>query len=337
MDRLAIGQHFEEDVDSKCALILVELLAPKRNKGRQLKSISEMKKICSSHKHLFDLNVFQRKFLQLIRSWVQLVLPNPTLSQFNYGAVGSSDSGGAKKSNSVVDNKENMNLVGDKDKKKRSSTVVSSASVASPKRKQASGKSPTNAAFEEPLCDSEDDEEDELKPAARGDLKRKRDALMKNVKDPLNDCVAEAQSARVVRDDDGDGMSDVPNSNDALSRGRRQVRTPSFRKVKKSAHSLKFDDSGSEQSDEEEGMKLSDVPERYRTKSKPQEIQIGNLSLAKRRARFTEAEDNAIRQGVDRFGTGKWTDIKVHYAVELQNRSAVQLKDRWRTLNKERE
>jgi len=160
---------------------------------------------------------------------------------------------------------------------------------------------------------------------------------MKNVKDPLNDCVAEAQSARVVRDDDGDEMSDVPNSNDAPSKGRRQVRTPSFRKVKKSAHSLKFDDSGSEQSDEEEGMKLSDVPERYRTKSKPQEIQIGNLSLAKRRARFTEAEDNAIRQGVDRFGTGKWTDIKVHYAVELQNRSAVQLKDRWRTLNKERE
>jgi hypothetical protein len=333
MDRSAIGQHFEEDDDSKW--ILVDLLAPKRNKGRQLKSISEMKKICSSHKHLFDLNVFQRKFLQLIRSWVQLVLPIPTLSRFNYGAVGSCE--GEKKSNSVVDNKENMNVVSDKDKKKRTSTVVSSASFASPKRKQASGKSPTNSAVEEPLFDSEADEEDELKPAARGDLKRKRDALMKNVKDPLNDCVAEAQSARVVRDDDGDEMSDVPNSNDAPSKGRRQVRTPSFRKVKKSAHSLKFDDSGSEQSDEEEGVKLSDVPERYRTKSKPQEIQIGNLSLAKRRARFTEAEDNAIRQGVDRFGTGKWTDIKVHYAVELQNRSAVQLKDRWRTLNKERE
>ena len=337
-NRSAIGQYFENIEDCKCARILRDLLAKKRiNKGRQLKSLSEIRKIYSAHKQVFDLKRFQQKFLQLIRSWVHLVLPVPTLSQFNYGAVDSSGSAGARKSTTVVDNKENMNGVSDNDNKKKSSTTVeTSASARSSKLTRGGGKSPaTSAVEEEPIFDNVNDDEDESKPNARGDLKRKRNALMKNVKDPLKDCVAEAETARVVRGNDSDEVSDVP-TNHLPSRGRKRVvTTPSMRKEKASAHSLRFSDS--EESDKEEGVKLSAVPERFKSTKNPQEIQIGNFSPKKKRAKFTEVEDRAIREGVKRFGSGSWTEIKVNYAMELKNRGTVQIKDRWRTLNKDKD
>ncbi len=294
-----------------------------------MKSISEIKKIHLTHKQIFDLNSFQHKFLQLIRSWVALVLPIPTLCQFNYGTDRNSGDRDAKTSNIIVDNKENMNVISDSDIKKKSSSVATSASARSPTRKRGDVRSPTTSAAEEPILNNSDDDEDEPEPEARGDLKRKRNTLMKNVKDPLEHCVAEAQSARVCRDDDTDEVSDVPNKR------KRQLHTPSFRKEKESAHSLRFDDSDSDYSDEE-GVKLSDIPKRYKSRSNPQEIQIGNFSMKKQRAKFTESEDNAIREGVSRFGAGKWTEIKVNYAVQLKSREPIQIKDRWRTLNKER-
>lgn len=314
--RSAIGKLFEDDEDSKYAWLLSDLLATKRNKGRQLKSIIEIKKIYLNHKQLFDLKRFQQKFLQLIRSWVKLVLPIPTLSQFNYGADRNSGNRDAKKFNIVVDNKEN------------SPSVAISVSARSPTRKRGVERSPTNSAAEEPIFNHSNDDENKHEPKARGDLKRKRNTLMKNVKDPLEHCVAEAQSARVCRDDDTDEERDVPKKRN------RPIQTPSFRKEKASAHSLRFEDSDSDFSDEE-GVKLSDIPKRYQSRSNPQEIQIGNFSIKKRRSKFTESEDNAIREGVDRFGAGKWTEIKVNYAVQLKGRDTIQIKDRWRTLNKQ--
>lgn len=328
MDRSAIVKQFEDDEDSKYVRILSDILTTKRNKGRQLKSISELKKIYSIHEQAFDLKSFQYKFLRLIRSWVHLVLPVPALSQFNYGAVGSANTGGSKRTSRVVDDKENMNVIRDSDKKKKSPSVPTPASIRSPTRKQGNARSPTTSAAEEHRFDNalDDDDDDEPKPEARGDLKRKRNALMKNVKDPLDDCVADAQSARVCRDGDSDKVSDEP------SKIQRPVNTPSFLRNKVSARSLKFHDSDSETSDDK-GMKLSDVPERYKSKSNPQEIQIGYLCPKKRRAKFTDVEDNAIREGVRRFGAGKWSEIKVNYAVELKNRDTVQMKDRWRNMN----
>ena len=34
------------------------------------------------------------------------------------------------------------------------------------------------------------------------------------------------------------------------------------------------------------------------------------------------------------FRSGKWAQIKAHYGIELADRSAINIKDRWRTLNK---
>ena len=54
---------------------------------------------------------------------------------------------------------------------------------------------------------------------------------------------------------------------------------------------------------------------------------------AKKRKRFTEEEDNAIYEGVERYRVGQWAQIKAFRPVELVDRTANNIKDRWRTLN----
>ena len=53
-----------------------------------------------------------------------------------------------------------------------------------------------------------------------------------------------------------------------------------------------------------------------------------------RRTKFTEAEDNAILQGVNKFGMGRWTKTleTYWYVFQTNQRSAVNLKDRYRCL-----
>jgi Myb-like DNA-binding domain len=47
---------------------------------------------------------------------------------------------------------------------------------------------------------------------------------------------------------------------------------------------------------------------------------------------FTDAEVQAIREGVARFGVGEWQKIKVHSNGRLLARSAVQIKDKYRNM-----
>ena len=54
----------------------------------------------------------------------------------------------------------------------------------------------------------------------------------------------------------------------------------------------------------------------------------------RKRKMFTEEEDRAIKLGVERFGVGKWVEIKDHYSMSLGDRTSVQIKDRWRNLSK---
>ena len=94
------------------------------------------------------------------------------------------------------------------------------------------------------------------------------------------------------------------------------TKTLPFRK-KNSAHRLSF---LSDEVDESEG-------------EKPQVIQVSRKpSIGKRRSRFTEEEDEAIKEGVDNCGFGNWAEIKAEYCTQLKDRSTVQIKDRARTL-----
>lgn len=54
--------------------------------------------------------------------------------------------------------------------------------------------------------------------------------------------------------------------------------------------------------------------------------------LQQKRHRFTEEENEAITKGVEEFGEGHWTQIKHAHSVALRNRTARQIKDRFRTM-----
>ena len=340
--------------------------------GLHLKSFKEIKKIYAANARIFNLEIFQHKFLQLVRRWTDLVLPTPQLSKLNYG---STDARGEPML-SELNNKENVNEPGADIVKPPSSFEASTTGREQqqtspprpqrglPQRKRAKRQEdrkppPVETAFEEnnevvddEIEESSDEEEYEVerKPSAREELKRKREQFMKKVKDPLNASVAIAEGARSGKEkvDESESEDDNDSSNeeeakkegnavkgDKLARGGRRGITPTFRKQKKSAHQLNFTDS--EDDSEEEGVALSEVPTKYKAKKPaqaPREIHVSRKDEKTKRKKFTEEEDGAIRLGVERFGVGRWSDIKSYYSIELKDRNAVQIKDRWRTLNK---
>ena len=53
-----------------------------------------------------------------------------------------------------------------------------------------------------------------------------------------------------------------------------------------------------------------------------------------KRLRWTTEEKTAVKEGVQKFGVGKWKEIKAEYNAILRNRNAVQIKDCWRTMTK---
>lgn len=54
--------------------------------------------------------------------------------------------------------------------------------------------------------------------------------------------------------------------------------------------------------------------------------------LVKSRRPWNENEDAALKEGVIRFGIGRWKQIKEYFPDVLHNRQTVQIKDRYRTL-----
>ncbi|KAI1889072.1 hypothetical protein AGOR_G00175290 [Albula goreensis] len=59
------------------------------------------------------------------------------------------------------------------------------------------------------------------------------------------------------------------------------------------------------------------------------------VTTRKERTKWLFEEDKNLRRGVLRHGEGKWSKILQEF--DFQNRTAVMLKDRWRTLKKKRE
>eukprot|EP01047_Picozoa_sp_COSAG01_P051474 COSAG01_NODE_5316_length_4320_cov_7.936792_3_plen_203_part_00 len=64
-------------------------------------------------------------------------------------------------------------------------------------------------------------------------------------------------------------------------------------------------------------------------------IRRSRVPRKKRRqyTRWTEDEVRVLKEGVRVFGRGKWLQI-LDWGMEFNNRSAVDLKDKWRTLNR---
>lgn len=109
-----------------------------------------------------------------------------------------------------------------------------------------------------------------------------------------------------------------------------------FYKKKKSAKRIRFEES----SDEEENETADPLPFLVSNchKKKKQNIEFSfqkdQNKPVQRRRRWTEEEKTAVRMGVEEYGVGKWVQIKRQYDHVLANRTPVQIKDCWRTMNK---
>lgn len=60
----------------------------------------------------------------------------------------------------------------------------------------------------------------------------------------------------------------------------------------------------------------------------------GSLAINKRRIRrpFSVAEVEVLVQAVEKLGTGRWRDVKLHAFPQVKHRTYVDLKDKWKTL-----
>ena len=191
------------------------------------------------------------------------------------------------------------------------------------------------------------------------ELTRARDNLREEVVDPLDDMRALAATAKAGPA--GAARAVAKKKAQAVARKRQAEstgQTPELYKKKKNAKQLQWTSDEEEDSDDGDdgaevkaGTTLSEVPNRPKIKettppSQQKKAKPATQLLVHRernsggglkRKRFTEEEKGAIKLGVQRFGFGKWAQIKEYYRNELHDRTSVNIKDCYRTMQKKGE
>lgn len=169
-------------------------------------------------------------------------------------------------------------------------------------------------------------------------LKRKREILGKyHGEDPLEESLrigARARGTRVcderVRDE---------NTRDDVGEHTRDDK-------KEGAEGGEVEEAEIAEDDEQEEvgpLELSGLPPRkkmyvkvYRGAEPDQDVFTSDGRVKKRRP-WTEREIGALKKGVAKYGKGSWAEIKNEYAEILRNRTTVQLKDKWRNMERKGE
>lgn len=197
----------------------------------------------------------------------------------------------------------------------------------------------------EKFYDAAQDKDDAARSSAElKRLRKNRDRLNKgHGEDPKESARALAEEATGVvhkqaatRDGNQDEENEPPT----------KKHKGSSQKKPAAARQLQFMDDiyEDDEKDERERAELSDIPNKtinYVPKTyvgpPPDEgVFNPNGKVAKRR-RWTSEEKSAVKEGVKKYGLGKWVAIKTEYAELLRNRTAVQIKDVWRTMIKNNE
>jgi hypothetical protein len=99
---------------------------------------------------------------------------------------------------------------------------------------------------------------------------------------------------------------------------------------KATARAEKFDDN-----DDQDRVQLSAVPEKkdFKRPAAPvAAVASTTMRAPGKRKKFTQEEKIAIREGINKFGVGKWSEIKTEYALILRDRTAVNIKDCYRAM-----
>eukprot|EP00804_Cyclotella_cryptica_P009519 CCRYP_006247-RA/>CCRYP_006247-RA protein AED:0.03 eAED:0.03 QI:441/1/1/1/0.5/0.66/3/112/508 len=342
----AIGDLFDDEEDNKYANILKSLFERNRRTRSNrtgdlcLKPFDEIKKIYKANSRVFDLERFQRKFHELIRQWTKLVLPVPNLAKYGYGSTDKkNEEENTGEQEALMSHEENIEFHDARDDTLSESSSSNESQIKQALRNRQPSEEitkPKKKSTKEADASGEEDQipsnkvEGVLEPVAN--LKRKRDSFSDKVKDPLEESISRAASLPTRK------VTESSPSRSLVGGTKRVISRLCDRK--ESAHQLVFTDSESLEDD----VVMSAVPERLKKPESnhpaphPVKIYVDHQRpVSKKRKRFTETEDLAIMHGVERFGPGKWTEIKSHFSMELKDRDTVQIKDRYRTMTKSAE
>jgi hypothetical protein len=305
-------QVIDNEEESKIKNAFLAFL--KKDKRGTFRSPSTIRKLLNDPKKPMSYAFILNRVNKLIRSWAEKVLPKPILAEKYYddAKVGAAEA---------------------------------AAAAAAAMTSEANNKS----------------ESDHVR--ALGRLQRARARLDDRVEDPLPEVLAAATRAKRKRtkqkyqseddeDKDDEDDSDSSSKGELIKRNKNQLLSPSKSKrsrnrsprargklldKKKTAIRLGFtpeeagesDDENIEDPEEEEEV-LSQVKKRTITVKSPGSSakKMGKSQQKKYEGRraWTDVEKNAVKEGIQNFGIGKWAVIKEGNALILRNRTSGQIK-----------
>ncbi|KAL3918109.1 MAG: hypothetical protein SGILL_004395 [Bacillariaceae sp.] len=182
-------------------------------------------------------------------------------------------------------------------------------------------------------------------------LKDSRQRLGDHVEDPLPEVAAIAAKARRRRQ-----LPSIDDSDDSDEEEKQQTRKRkgSMLDKKKSAKRMDFDDDGEDGDDDGDDEDLEDPEEESNApalRSPGERMRMHNAGktspLKKQRKSqektyegrrmWSDAEINALKDGIREFGTGKWAQIKEYYPIVLKDRTSGQIKVciHWNVIDRE--
>ncbi|GMH68310.1 hypothetical protein TrRE_jg5718 [Triparma retinervis] len=106
---------------------------------------------------------------------------------------------------------------------------------------------------------------------------------------------------------------------------------------------ITFDDSDVSSDEEEETVvetpSKGSAKKRTQGKNKlsPHKQGVSPMSYGRKKQKrrpWSQEEEACIRAGVERYGEGHWAKIRDDYSKILEGRNSVNIKDKWRNMNK---
>ncbi len=171
------------------------------------------------------------------------------------------------------------------------------------------------------LNDRDGDSDTSHRPPMQ-DLKRKREILAKDHgDDPLEESRRIGARAQGLRDRNNEPDEHAADDDDGAAGGGEEIQEERA-------------------NEENEPLELSGLPPRKKMYVKvyggvePDEDVFTPDGRVRKRRPWTDGEIVALQVGVQKFGKGCWADIKQEYAETLRNRTTVQLKDKWRNIER---